>query len=79
MPSIEQLAQQKSANKRLSNKMKPANLERFIRFKFDSVAPTVADDASVGHNRLDQWLDTTAEDVYILVNAVAGTWKKITP
>jgi len=49
------------------------------RTYLDAAAPTVGDNASIGFANGDIWIDTTAEDAFILVNSAAGTWKQLTP
>lgn len=49
-----------------------------IGYTISPVPPTVAENFAAGYTVFHQWLDTTAEDVYVLVNAPAGTWKVIT-
>lgn len=49
-----------------------------IGYTISSVSPTVADNFSAGYTVFHHWLNTTTENVYVLVNASAGTWKIIT-
>ena len=46
-----------------------------------SVAPTVNEDSGDGYAVGSFWLDTTADDAYICLDATVGAavWKKITP
>lgn len=46
-----------------------------------SVAPTVNEDSDDGYDVGSFWLDTTADDAYICLDATVGAavWKKITP
>ena len=46
-----------------------------------AVAPTVNEDSGDGYDVGSFWLDTTADDAYICLDASVGAavWKKITP
>ncbi len=46
-----------------------------------AIAPTVADDSSLGYAQFSQWIDSVLEDAYICISPALGAavWKKTTP
>lgn len=66
------------SNKRVSRALKDEVRRPQIRRVIRDTAPTVADNLAAGFEVFSEWLDTSTENIYRLVNAVAGIWKQIT-